>query len=63
MSSEQSELSLEEMLADPIVKLVMQRDGVVADDVRAIVAQARGRTLIHTSTIITQQNCEAEATN
>ena len=30
------ELSLEEMLRDPIVKLVMRRDGVKARDVRAV---------------------------
>ncbi len=29
------------MLEDPIVRLVMQRDGLTADDVREVVARAR----------------------
>jgi hypothetical protein len=30
------ELTLEEMLADPLIRLVMARDGVTARDVRAL---------------------------
>lgn len=33
-----SELTLEDMLADPIVRLLMQRDGVQADEVKALMA-------------------------
>ncbi len=43
MSSRCPELSLEEMLADPIVRLVMRCDGIDADAVRAVVAEARRR--------------------
>lgn len=35
------EPTLEEMLADPIVQLVMKRDNVAADDVRRILCKAR----------------------
>jgi len=35
------ELTLEEMLADPIIQLVMKRDNVVADDVRRVIHKAR----------------------
>lgn len=45
MSSHCAELTLEEMLADPIVQLVMRRDGISADDVRAVIAEARRRWL------------------
>ncbi len=31
-----SEMTLDELLADPIIRLVMDRDGVEADDVRAL---------------------------
>ena len=34
MSHTSRDLTLEEMLADPIVQLVMRRDNIVADDVR-----------------------------
>ncbi len=43
MSSICAELSLEEMLADPIVRLVMQCDGVDAEQVRSVMAEARRR--------------------
>jgi hypothetical protein len=45
MTSHRAELTLEEMLADPIVQLVMRRDGITADDVRAVIAEARRRWL------------------
>ncbi len=35
------ELTLEEMLADPIVQLVMRRDNILADDVRRVIHEAR----------------------
>jgi hypothetical protein len=41
MSHTSRELTLEEMLADPIVQLVMRRDNIVADDVRRVIHQAR----------------------
>jgi hypothetical protein len=37
------EPSIEEMLADPIVRLIMRRDGLVAGDVRAVLAGAAER--------------------
>ena len=37
------EPSIEEMLADPIVRLIMRRDGLVAGDVRAALASAAER--------------------
>jgi len=37
------EVTLEEALDDPIVQLLMKRDGVTADDVRAVVEQAKAR--------------------
>ncbi len=43
MPPEPTELTLEEMLADPIVALVMLSDGLVADEVRAVVEEARRR--------------------
>jgi hypothetical protein len=41
MANTSPEPTLEEMLADPIVQLVMGRDNIVADDVRRVVHQAR----------------------
>lgn len=35
------ELTVEEMLSDPIVKLVMRRDSVTASDIRNVIDQAR----------------------
>jgi hypothetical protein len=43
MTSDPPELTLEEMLADPIVRLVMLRDGTCADEVRAMMEAARRR--------------------
>ncbi|MBB3810870.1 MULTISPECIES: hypothetical protein [Hyphomicrobiales] len=37
------EVTLEEALNDPIVQLLMKRDGVTADDVRAVVEQVKAR--------------------
>jgi hypothetical protein len=37
------EPSIEEMLADPIVRLLMRRDGVLAGDVRTLLAGAAAR--------------------
>jgi hypothetical protein len=37
------ESSIEEMLADPIVRLIMQRDSVLAGDVRAVLVAAAER--------------------
>lgn len=37
----QGELSLDQMLADPIVQLLMSRDGVAEADVRALMARLR----------------------
>jgi hypothetical protein len=37
------ELTVEEMLADPIVQLVMKSDKIVADDIRQILREARQR--------------------
>lgn len=34
------ELSLDDLLSDPIVRLAMRRDGVKAGDVRALVERA-----------------------
>lgn len=34
------ELSLEELLVDPVVRLVMRRDGVHERDIRALVERA-----------------------
>lgn len=41
MPGQPPELSLEEMLADPIAGLVIRRDGLVAADVRLIMSVAR----------------------
>ena len=37
------EPSIEEMLADPIVRLLMRRDGVLAGDVRTLLVRATER--------------------
>ena len=37
------EPSIEEMLADPIIRLIMRRDGLVAGDVRAVLVAAAER--------------------
>ena len=39
-----AELGLEEMLRDPIVRLVMRRDGVKASEVRAMMKRIGGRS-------------------
>jgi hypothetical protein len=39
----QAELTLEEMLSDAIVQLVMRRDGVSEDEVRAVMSGLRRR--------------------
>lgn len=41
MAEAHKELTLDELLADPIVQLVMQRDGVTAADVREVIERAR----------------------
>ncbi len=38
------ELTLDEMLSDPIVRLLMQRDGVSEGEVRAVMSGASGRS-------------------
>ncbi len=43
-----AELGLEEMLRDPIVRLVMRRDGVKASDVRAMMKRIGGGALART---------------
>jgi hypothetical protein len=42
-SAMDSEMTLDELLADPIVRMVMDRDGVEADDVRALFETLRRR--------------------
>jgi hypothetical protein len=42
-SAMDSEMSLDELLADPIIRLIMDGDGVEADDVRALVETLRRR--------------------
>lgn len=42
MASVCTEPSLREALADPIVQLLMTRDGVTAEEVRKLAAAARG---------------------
>lgn len=37
---------LDDMMADPVVRLVMARDGVTLDDLRDVVTEARSRLLI-----------------
>lgn len=39
------EPQLDEMLSDPVVRLVMARDGVTLDDMRDVVSSARSRLL------------------
>ncbi len=39
----QGELTLDQMLAEPIVRLLMSRDGVAEADVRALMARLRQR--------------------
>ena len=39
------EPQLDEMLSDPVVRLVMARDGVTLDDMRNVVSAARSRLL------------------
>lgn len=41
------ELTVEEMLADPIVQLVMKSDKIVADDIRQVLREARQRRGAH----------------
>ena len=43
MAFHRSELTLEEMLADEIVRLVMRADGITAEAVRAVMEEARRR--------------------
>lgn len=38
-----TELTLDEMLADPMVRLVMRRDGVEETDLRALLRRVRDR--------------------
>ncbi|MEQ8229895.1 MAG: hypothetical protein RIA64_17560 [Rhodospirillales bacterium] len=39
------EPQLDDMLSDPVVRLVMARDGVTLDDMRDVVSAARSRLL------------------
>lgn len=47
MNASQQRLSpgehVDELLSDPIVELVMRRDGITRDDVLAVMADMRGR--------------------
>ena len=43
MGTSNSDLTLEELLADPITQLVMKSDNVVADDIRRIIQKVRER--------------------
>jgi hypothetical protein len=43
MEDSVNELTLDEMLADPIVQTLMRRDGVEPQDVRAVIADVRHR--------------------
>lgn len=47
----QTELSLDEMLADTIVQMVMRRDGVSEDEVREVMARVRRRAQPETAAI------------
>lgn len=38
-----AEPALDEVMADPIVRLVMRRDGLTENDVRGVLRTARGR--------------------
>jgi hypothetical protein len=40
MNPSPSNPTLEELLADPIIQLMMRRDNVIADDVRQIIHEA-----------------------
>lgn len=40
------EPQLDDMMADPVVRLVMARDGVTLDDLRDVVTEARSRLLV-----------------
>ena len=42
-SNPDRELSLQEMLADPIVQMVMARDGVTKQDVEGLIGEMRDR--------------------
>ena len=46
-TSRAGEPSLDEMLADPIIKLIMQRDGVNDDDMRGQIDRIRSRYAFH----------------
>ena len=52
-----SELTLDEILADPIVHLVMARDGVAEIDVRALI----GRALLRPSVLRNTTDPDASA--
>lgn len=41
------ELTVEEMLADPIVQLLMKSDNIGADDVWPVIREARRRRDVH----------------
>ena len=43
--SPRREPQLEDVLADPVVRLVMARDGVTLDEMRDVVSSARSRLL------------------
>jgi hypothetical protein len=45
-----TELSLEEMMADPMVHLVMRRDGLTPDDVRTVFEEVRERQRLRLQT-------------
>jgi hypothetical protein len=62
MPGELRELSLEDMLADPIVQLVMRRDGLIAADVRLIMSVARAaRRPCEADLGLTPQSAAAQA--
>lgn len=42
----QREPQMDEVLSDPVVHLVMARDGVTLDDMRDVVSSARTRLLV-----------------
>jgi hypothetical protein len=44
-----AEPALEELLADPVLHLVMRRDGVSPGELRAVIAAARARRRARTS--------------
>lgn len=47
MNPEIVELTVEEMLADPIVQLLMKSDNILADDVWQVIREARRRRNAH----------------